>query len=320
MDLYRKVFVVNFSVYHVSIGLSWALGKTSLSIKYSTNDFNYLRIITGQWLSLADPTHKGSADVNTEISKKQFFDFCINRQHVVRRLLESLSQLSVPKKINTNESTAKTSELTPLEVSDTVEKLLNKPPKGGDEWMANPAWKKTAQRMVPPNMVNSNVRPTSNLSLDWVHGYRGFDCRNNLGFVVDSGVSSGYRVLFSTAGLVVAQDRDSKSQIYFGEHGDDIISLTSLVLPNSDKTLIASGEIGKTPAIYVYEFSNGKFTSLVCLKGFHSKGVSQLVFSNDGYTLFSIGVDYTVASYSVNPDSKSFGKMIASSQVNLYKI
>jgi hypothetical protein len=46
-----------------------------------------------------------------------------------------------------------------------------------------------------------------------------------------------------------------------------------------DKTyLLASGEIGKNPAIYVYKWTNdlqkggGFFTSLTCLKGFHVKG------------------------------------------------
>lgn len=41
---------------------------------------------------------------------------------------------------------------------------------GGDEWMANPAWKKTAERMVTQEAKNAyvNSKPTSTLSLDWV--------------------------------------------------------------------------------------------------------------------------------------------------------
>jgi hypothetical protein len=65
-------------------------------------------------------------------------------------------------------------------VSDTVDLLAA--PSGGDEWMANPAWKKTAQRMVPKGLTPPNTKPASSLELEWVHGYRGFDCRNNIAY------------------------------------------------------------------------------------------------------------------------------------------
>jgi hypothetical protein len=47
-------------------------------------------------------------------------------------------------------------------------------PKGGDEFMANPAWKKTAVRMTPVGLLGSSdpSAPESFLTLDWVHGYR----------------------------------------------------------------------------------------------------------------------------------------------------
>ena len=101
--------------------------------------------------------------------------------------------------------------------------------------------------------------------------------------------------------------------------------------------LMASGEIGKTPAIHLYKLtSEGMFLSLACMKGYHSKGVSQLCFSSDGKRiiilffnflrirkflvniigkqLFSVGVEYTVAVYCTDENHKQFGKMIASAQ------
>ena len=46
---------------------------------------------------------------------------------------------------------------------------------------------------------------------------------------------------------------------------------------------MASGEIGKTPAIHLYKLTpEGMFLSLACMKGYHVKGVSQLCFSSDG--------------------------------------
>ena len=55
---------------------------------------------------------------------------------------------------------------------------------GGDEWMANPTWKKTAETMTPKDHKGNPTRPVSTLNLEWVHGYRGFDCRNNVRYVM----------------------------------------------------------------------------------------------------------------------------------------
>lgn len=181
--------------------------------------------------------------------------------------------------------------------------------------MSNPTWKKTAEKMVPPGFVASSAKPSANLSLDWVHGYRGFDCRNNLRFLSED------HVVFSSAGLVIGQKVSNAGgplpskdmqQVYFGEHSDDVLCLAA------SGSLVASGEIGKAPAIHLYRWTAaGVFQSLACMKGYHTKGVVQVAFSLDGTLLFSVGVDYTVAIYdcmetkgsSPNP---SFGKLVSS--------
>ncbi len=96
-------------------------------------------------------------------------------------------------------------------------------------------------------------------------------------------------------------------------------------LPNNNN-LIASGEIGKTPAIYLYAYSpntnsgapknnNAMFRSLGCMKGFHTRGVAQLCFNAAGTVLFSVGVDYTVAMYCTDSaNTKQLCKLIYSSQ------
>ena len=286
-------------------GLSHAMGHTPCSE-------SFVKGVATQWMALADPQKKGSTDAQTRVSNNHFFDFCTNRQHVVRRLLEALA--TVPVQENENAGAK--------EVTDTVGVSLSKAPSGGDEWMANPAWKKTAERMVPALVKASynSSKPASSLELEWVHGYRGFDCRNNIAYVN----KTGSQVAFSAAALGIVQDNSTQNasgrkQSYFGEHGDDVLSLATLTTP-SGKTLIASGEIGKKPAIYLYSWQpgvgsqGGFFTSLCCLSGYHTKGVTQLVFSADGKVLFSVGADYTVAVYNTEEGHKSFGKMITSSQ------
>ena len=109
----------------------------------------------------------------------------------------------------------------------------------------------------------------------------------------------------------------TKAQNYFGEHTDDIISIAQYPLPDWSEVLIATGEIGKQPPIHLYTWkaSLQRFEPLSCMRGFHTKGVSQLAFSADGKRLFSVGVDYTVAMYGTNrADAVSFGKMVFSAQ------
>jgi WD40 repeat protein len=303
-------------------GLSHAMGHPSCS-----DDF--VRSIATQWMALADPHHKGSTDAHTRVASEHFFEFCTNRQHVVRRLLESLSALPVLSDENTDTK----------EVADTLDAKLSAPPAGGDEWMANPAWKKTAERMVPAAAKaalargTGGAKPASSLALDWVHGYRGFDCRNNLAF---ADPLRGSQIIYSAAALGIVQETaaeteteegggrntSTSAQAYFGEHGDDVLCLTTISV--NGKTLVASGEIGKKPAIYLYSWqpteegkagtTRGFFTSLACMKGAHTKGVTQLAFSPDGCVLFTVGVDYTVAVYDTQEGSKTFGKLMASSQ------
>lgn len=69
-------------------GLSHAMGFCCCSEEYVKN-------VSTQWMALADPLHKGSTDSHTRISNNHFFEFCTNRQHVVRRLLESLATAKV---------------------------------------------------------------------------------------------------------------------------------------------------------------------------------------------------------------------------------
>jgi WD40 repeat protein len=189
--------------------------------------------------------------------------------------------------------------------------------------MSNPAWKKTAERMTPKGFFDPS-RPNSSLTLDWVHGYRGFDCRNNVRYADDL----GSQILYTAAALSIIQSKEKngngnmtnkkteKKQTYFGEHTDDVISVAmqdSFGQKDNTSTLIASGEIGKIPAINIYNWNplTEIFEMLATVKGFHTGGVSQLCFSRSGGRLFSVGIDYTVAVYDTEKASKSFGKMVS---------
>lgn len=274
-------------------GLSHCLGFKALSE-------SYIRNIATQWVSLADPLHRGVIEPTFRLSRKNFIDFCVNRQHVVRRLLEELSNL-----------TFEDSSLGEQETLGVV--LTDQPVPQGDQWMANSPWKKISKSMVPSKYQDRNIPPSSSLSLEWIHGYRGFDCRNNIFFYSKDGFK--YLIYFS-AGMLIAQEYDERTkkfaQYFFGGHIDDIISIAFCEMDG--KVLVASGEIGKTPSIFLslITFQNPGilFDSKSIISGYHEKGVSQIAFSRNGSRVFSVGTEYSIAVYDSSLSSSNIGKMI----------
>ncbi|XP_040207585.1 echinoderm microtubule-associated protein-like 6 isoform X1 [Rana temporaria] len=121
--------------------------------------------------------------------------------------------------------------------------------------------------------------PEESLKLKFVHGYRGYDCRNNL-FYTQTG-----EVVYHVAAVAVVYDRLQHSQRLYLGHNDDILSLA--IHPTKD--YVATGQIGRDAAIHVWDTQTLKCLSL--LKGQHQRGVCALDFSADGKCLVSIGLD-----------------------------
>ncbi|XP_072318016.1 echinoderm microtubule-associated protein-like 6, partial [Eucyclogobius newberryi] len=121
--------------------------------------------------------------------------------------------------------------------------------------------------------------PRGRLRLEWVYGYRGHQCRNNLFY------SAAKELVYFTAAVgVVYNPRDHAQRFYHG-HSDDIISLTL----HPDRVLVASGQVGPEPFICVWDSYSTSTVSI--LQEQHSHGVSGLGFSADGQRLVSVGLD-----------------------------
>ncbi|KAM3606890.1 uncharacterized protein V6R79_025142 [Siganus canaliculatus] len=121
--------------------------------------------------------------------------------------------------------------------------------------------------------------PDQGLRLQFVHGYRGYDCRNNLFY------TQGGEVLYHVAAVGVVYNRQLHSQRFYLGHDDDILSLSIHPL----KDYAATGQVGRDAAVHVWDIQTLKCLSL--LRGFHHRGVCALDFSADGKTLVSVGVD-----------------------------
>ncbi|XP_077381857.1 echinoderm microtubule-associated protein-like 6 isoform X7 [Festucalex cinctus] len=121
--------------------------------------------------------------------------------------------------------------------------------------------------------------PRCQLRLEWVHGYRGHQCRNNLFY------TAGKELVYFVAGVgVVYNARDHTQKFYLG-HNDDIISLAL----HPDKVQVATGQVGKDPYVCVWDTYAMHTVSI--LRDAHTHGVACLAFDADGQRLASVGLD-----------------------------
>ncbi|XP_038631944.1 echinoderm microtubule-associated protein-like 5 isoform X6 [Scyliorhinus canicula] len=121
--------------------------------------------------------------------------------------------------------------------------------------------------------------PNCHLRLEWVYGYRGHQCRNNLYYTASK------EIVYFVAGVgVVYNTREHKQKFFLG-HNDDIISLAL----HPERTFVATGQVGKEPHICVWDTYNVQTISI--LKDVHTHGIACLAFDHDGQRLVSIGLD-----------------------------
>lgn len=118
------------------------------------------------------------------------------------------------------------------------------------------------------------------LELQWIHGYRSHDARNNVRY------SSAGSVVYTAAAVGVVYSRSAGKQKFFlGAHADDIIGLAA----HPSGQLFATGETGRQPSIIVW--SSQDMRSLARIECSHLVGVPLLAFNSKGDLLASVGLD-----------------------------
>lgn len=120
--------------------------------------------------------------------------------------------------------------------------------------------------------------PDANLELEYVHGYRCFDVRNNIGYCDD-----GDNILYFTAAVAIIHNIASNTQKFVFENSDDIISLAIR------GQICASAELGPKPIISLW--SNETREVYGNLAGILTKGVLHMAFDNKGEKLAAVGMD-----------------------------
>ena len=165
----------------------------------------------------------------------------------------------------------------------------------GDQFMAVKPWEgaiKPPSGYVKPAR-NQNTPPAINLELEFVHGYRAKDCRNNLKYLNDG------RIIYHAAGLGIVYNKTSHSQAFFNKHIDDIIAFAL----SPSREVAATGEVGRRPNIFVWDTSSQM--QIANFKAPLEKGIAALSFSPSGQILVAVGMDddHSLACYNLQTSS-----------------
>lgn len=174
------------------------------------------------------------------------------------------------------------------------------------------------QRMYESGVVDHSLPNHDDLELEWVYGYNGYDCRNNIFYVNTSTSSSATAryVVYHAAALGILLDPEMRTQKFYRGHNDDITSMALFEKKDVgsgqvEQTIVATGQIGKGN-LYVWEVPSLQTLSVLAT---NQKTVLLLSFSVDGRYLISFGEDQTVVvsdwkSQTILANSKADGGVI----------
>lgn len=176
------------------------------------------------------------------------------------------------------------SELSGREVDSDIERenefTYEKPVYKEDIMVLKPKIKEEIRKAKSSSNFKRQKRPEVSLNLEFVLGYRGYDCRDNLFFIHQS-----KEIVYHVAALGIVYNKQTQVQRFYDQHTDDILCLSL----HPTKTIVATGQIGRDPPIHVWEMNEMKTLSI--LKGEHYRGICSLSFSADGKNLASVGLD-----------------------------
>ena len=100
--------------------------------------------------------------------------------------------------------------------------------------------------------------------MDHIHGYRGFDCRDNLFYLADKEL-----IVYPAAGAGVVHNIRQGTQRFYLKHTDDIISM-AVHTGDKYKNIVATGQIGENPTIRIWDPQTQRTLSV--LSGKHKRG------------------------------------------------
>jgi WD40 repeat protein/Ca2+-binding EF-hand superfamily protein len=147
--------------------------------------------------------------------------------------------------------------------------------------MLNP-WVGTVALLTPFQYANQAARrlpPDESLAIEWVYGYQGEKCRNNVRYNFQGDL------VYNTSKYAVVYSFTKHEQSVFTGHSEEILCLAV----HPDGQHIATGDGGPFPSVMVWN-STDRSVAFVD-NAFHRDGVIHVGFSPNGKTLVSLGND-----------------------------
>jgi microtubule-associated protein-like 6 len=120
------------------------------------------------------------------------------------------------------------------------------------------------------------------LVVEHIHGYRGFDTRNNVYYISDT------EIVYHAAAAGIVHNLTNSTQTFYLEHTDDILCLSVNRHPKL-QNIVASGQLGKDGPIHIWNSASKQTLSII--QGHHTDGVCSVHFSSSGKLLLSVGID-----------------------------
>lgn len=154
----------------------------------------------------------------------------------------------------------------------------------GEKFMAVKPWKGA---VIPPTNAprNNPEEPDVSYALEYVYGYRTYDCRQNLYF------TQGGNLVYNVAALGVSHNYGTNTQKFFGGgmltkkakvetnmHDDDILCLAI----SSDRKLVATGQVGPKPTVYIWDADTCAMVKRIQVNNKDARGIACIAWSEDG--------------------------------------
>jgi len=134
----------------------------------------------------------------------------------------------------------------------------------GEQFMAVKPWKGAIFAPSKP-LTNNPELPAEELKIHYVHGYRGFDSRNNIC------INAKGHIVYPVAGVVVVYDPRTRTQRHYLGQDDDVLCLAqhptnlNIVATGQNATISHIDRRGKPPHICVWDSTDFQKTWIIKL-------------------------------------------------------
>lgn len=125
--------------------------------------------------------------------------------------------------------------------------------------------------------AQTTKKPDASLKLEYVHGYRTKDCRQNLYY------NDKETIIFHAAAVLIYHNIDKNEQLILDPHQDDILSIDY----HRGTNQVITGELGPKPFVCLFRDAKLVRTFIAPVK----KGVLALAFNPDGKRAACAGMD-----------------------------